>query len=425
MTSSVAYLDYAATSPMPAHVEQAWVAAVHALSATPGNPSALHSGGRAAKRMLEDARETLALSVGAERAEVVFTSGATESVALGVTGVAVAVRRACPQRTIVYLSRADHDAVAHQEKVLHEHGFDVRFFGLDAQGICIIPPTFVEELPYIAVATMPMVSSEIGTIQPIDALVALRNEAPITQVGESLLRLPIIHTDAAQAFQVLNVNFSKLGVDVLSMGGHKLGAPVGTGALVIRRGIPVFADRPGGGHERGIRSGTPDVAGAVALAEALRSVVSTRAAHRGHLAELRDYLLDRLPEGIQPTVPPTVASPAIVHLSIPTTHPEAVLMAMDMAGVMVSAGSACHANVTRPSDMVMAMGRSADQALGVLRVSMGANTTYADLDRFIEALPAAISAGQRLDQRDQRKREIGSSVLPNAPQTANEKEYQQ
>lgn len=413
MTDMV-YLDYAATAPMLPHVQDAWCDAVRALAATPGNPSALHSGGRASKRLLEDARETIAHSLGAERAEVVLTSGATESVALGVSGVARAVRSACPERNIVYLSRADHDAVSHQENPLHEAGFEVRFFELDPNGVCQIGEDFHADMARVAVATMPMVSSELGTYQPVVDLVAARNTAGTTRVGESDLCLPIIHTDAAQALHVLDIDFCASGVDALSFGGHKIGAPVGTGALLIRRGIPVSSDRPGGGHERGIRSGTPDVAGAVALAEACRSVVARREEDRRRLTELRDYLMAALPEGSEPTVPAHVASPGIVHLSIPTTHPEAVLMAMDMAGVMVSAGSACHANVTRPSEMVMAMGRTAEQALGVLRVSMSGQTTRAEIDRFISVLPAAISAGQRLDERDERKRASGSHILPTA-----------
>lgn len=422
-----AYLDYAATAPMLPEVEEAWVAAVHALRAAPGNPAALHGGGRTAKRMLEDARERVGAALGAERAEVIFTSGATESCALGVSGAARGVRARYPQRTGISYSLADHDAVAHQESVLTAAGFDVHAFALDKRGVSLLPAGLEDKLPQTALLTMPLVCSELGTIQPLGELVARVREhvgdcARENGYGPAQEGRPLIHTDAAQALRTHTIDFASMGVDLLSFGGHKIGAPVGVGALLTKRGTPVTTDRPGGGHERGLRSGTPDVAGAVALAAALEHAVSVREAHYAHLKELRDYLLSALHGSgaaseevtvsveraallreVSLTVPAEVASPAIIHLSIPTTHPEAVLMAMDMAGVMVSAGSACHAGVTRPSAMVMAMGRSADQALGVLRVSLGEGSTRADLDRFVAALPAAIRAGQALDARDVRK----------------------
>ena len=159
----------------------------------------------------------------------------------------------------------------------------------------------------------------------------------------------------------------------------------------------MVTDRPGGGHERSIRAGTPDVAGACALAAALTEVVSERAAFAARAADLRAHLLAHLPDGVSPTVGESASCPAIIHLSLPTARPEAVLMAFDMAGIAVSAGSACHAGVTRPSDIVMAMGRTEEQALGVLRVSLGRETTRDDIDAFLSALPAAMRAGAALD----------------------------
>lgn len=162
----------------------------------------------------------------------------------------------------------------------------------------------------------------------------------------------------------------------------------------------MVTDRPGGGHERGIRSGTPDVAGACALASALEFAVEHRLERVQRAQQLRERLISGLPQGVRLSVDPATASAAIIHLLIPTHHPEAVLLAMDMAGVDVSAGSACHAGVTRPSRVVMALGYSENQALGVLRVSTGLETTVEDIDAFLSALPAAIRAGQALDERD-------------------------
>ena len=264
--------------------------------------------------------------------------------------------------------------------------------------------------PGLALVSLALVSSELGTVQPVAGLVAALRAAEGVDEGVTGTTAParplpasraLVHTDAAQALSCLDVDVRGLGVDLLSLGGHKIGAPVGTGVLVVRRGVPLVTDRPGGGHERGLRSGTPDVAGACALAAALRATVAERDRVRALAASLRDRLLAGLPEGVCATIPahtPTV--PTLVHLSLPTRHPEAVLLAMDAAGVLVSAGSACHAGVTRPSAQVMAMGRGEDRALGVLRVSTGPDSTTADIDALLAALPRALEAANALDARD-------------------------
>ncbi|EPI0528106.1 aminotransferase class V-fold PLP-dependent enzyme, partial [Neisseria gonorrhoeae] len=199
---------------------------------------------------------------------------------------------------------------------------------------------------------------------------------------------------------LMDVSYAELGVDLMTVGGHKIGAPAGTGVLVARRGLKIPTDRPGGGHERGIRSGTPDVAGACAFALALEETVAQRQEWQVRAALLRDRLARALPDYARLTVSPDDALASIIHLSIPTSHPEAVLMAMDMADVHVSAGSACHAGVTRPSDVVLALGATEAEALGVLRISTGHDTTEADIDAFVDALERAVLAGQALDSHD-------------------------
>lgn len=419
------YLDHAATTPISDAAFNAWVEAQHALRAAPGNPASLHAGGRTAKRMLEDARERIAHALGAQRAEVVLVSGATESDALGVTGAARAVRAANPQRTHVLLSEIEHDAVGEQSEVLRADGFSVSSLKVAPSGVVDIDRDALAEVhESLALASLALVSSEIGTIQPVGDLAAtlaqLQEQAGSAGAGAASgaasVRAgqgsrPLVHTDAAQAVGVLDVNFTQLGVDLLTLGGHKIGAPVGTGVLLVKRGVSVRTDRPGGGHERGIRSGTPDVAGAAALAAALEDSVNTRESRVAHARGIRDALIDALPHlsaelasTVRLTVSPDIASPAIIHLSIPTAHPEAVLMAMDMAGVAVSAGSACHSGVTRPSAVRLAMGASESEALGVLRVSTAASTTADDIAAFVAALPAAVRTGQALDARDQAPR---------------------
>ena len=385
------YLDHAATTPLRECALEAWTRAQRDLAAHPGNPAALHFGGRRARRMLDDAREQVAAALGADIHEVIFTSGATESDALGVMAAARGMRGRDGVRDLIVVSALEHDAVAHQREVASREGFSWEVLPVDAGGVSILPGVSGHDAPAswdgrLALGSMTLVSSEVGTIQPV------ADFAQLVHASGGL-----VHSDAAQAIPTLDVSFSGLGLDLMSVGGHKVGAPAGIGVLLARRGIPIATDRPGGGHERSIRSGTPDVAGACALGAALAEVVAERAAFAARAASLRAHLLSHLPEGTHPTVGETASSSAIIHLSLPTARPEAVLMAFDMAGIAVSAGSACHAGVTRPSDIVMAMGRTEEQALGVLRVSLGRETTRDDIDAFLSALPAAMRAGAALD----------------------------
>ena len=384
------YLDHAATTPLRECALEAWTRAQRDLSASPGNPAALHFGGRRARRMLEDAREQVGACLGADMHEVIFTSGATESDALGVMAAARGMRGRDGARELIVVSGLEHDAVAHQREVASREGFEWEVLPVDAGGVSELPVTVNGARSSwdgrLALGSMTLVSSEIGTIQPVDEF-ASRVHAD----GG------LAHSDVAQAIATMDVSFRRMGVDLVSVGGHKVGAPAGVGVLVATRGIPMVTDRPGGGHERSIRSGTPDVAGACALAAALDETVRERPAFARRSRELREHLLTHLPLGVEATVGESAASSAIIHLSLPTSRPEAVLMAFDMAGIAVSAGSACHAGVTRPSEIVMAMGRSEEAALGVLRVSLGHDTTRADIDAFLGALPSAIRAGASLD----------------------------
>lgn len=387
------YLDHAGSTPLVPGVRQAWLDAQDALSRRPGNPAALHAGGRSAKRLLEDARERVGAAVGASRAEVVFTSGATESDALALVAASRGMREADAARVDVWMSPVEHDAVHEQGVVLRREGFTPRIFAVNSSGRVEYADLGPAEFERAALMSMTWVCSELGTIEPVCEFASFVHDALVDQA-------PLLHSDAAQAIGYCDVNFAQSGLDLLSIGGHKVGAPVGTGALIVRRGIKMATDRPGGGHERGIRSGTPDVAGACALATALEFAVEHRLERVQRAQKLRERLISGLPQGVRLSVDPATASAAIIHLLIPTHHPEAVLLAMDMAGVDVSAGSACHAGVTRPSRVVMALGYSENQALGVLRVSTGLETTVEDIDAFLRALPAAIRAGQALDERD-------------------------
>ncbi len=383
------YLDHAATTPVRESALQAWVEATRALQESPGNSSAIHGGGRKAKRMLQDARAALADALGADRAEVLFTSGATESVALGVTGAALAKMRRDPKRSRVVTSGVEHPSVAKQKdspagQLLQWTTLPTTFQGLTVVDEDLFPAD-------TALATITQVCSETGVLQPVEELVRIGQAAGFWT-----------HSDATQAVGNVPVSFQESGLDLMSLGGHKFGAPVGTGALLVSRAADIATDRPGGGQERQLRSGTPDVAGAVALSVAATEAVEQLKERTLRHGKLRDQLLAGLPEGVHPTQLAT-SVPSIVHLSVPTTHPEALLMELDRHGVLASAGSACHAGVTRPSEVLLATGRSEAESLGVLRVSFGYNTSPKDVDAFLSALPFAVQAAKQLDALDKRR----------------------
>lgn len=384
--SSAHYLDHAATTPLREGALEAWVRTQRLLAARPGNASSLHAGGRGAKRLLEDARARVAELLGVARHDVVFTSGATESDALGVVGAARGVRARDPRRRRVLLSSLEHPAVAEQAEVLRAWGFTVDLLASDAHGRTELDPlSDADLLAGTALVSICAVNSEIGTLQPLGGAVdALEGSGAL------------LHTDAAQLLQVRPVPRA----DLVSVAGHKIGAPVGVGVLVVPPRVTVLTDRPGGGQERSVRSGTQDVAGAVAFAEALAECVQEREVLASHASALRERLCAGLPPRVRPTVPEEASVPTIVHLTLPTRHPEVLLLAMDRAGVMVSAGSACHAGVARPSQALLALGRGELESMGTLRVSTSLTTTKEDVDAFLAALPGALEAANALDARE-------------------------
>ncbi len=393
------YLDHAATTPLREAALAAWLDAQDRLSRQPGNPSSLHNGGRAARQILEESRGRLAEALDCEPGEVIFTSGATESAALGITGAArfAAQRRPTSRPATVVGSGVDHPAVREQSSVLASYSIGWSELPVDGTGLTCADAESVlsavgDSVPVLA--TLALVCSETGVVQPVQELVDTLRSLP--EAGDSRA---LVHTDATQAVDNMRVSFRELGVDLMTVGGHKFGAPVGTGALVVSRSVSPVTDRPGGGQERKIRSGTQDVAGAAALSVAAAEAQEGALARRVRHAALRDRLLTGLPEGVRPTTDAETV-PSIVHLSLPTRHPEVLLLEMDRAGVCVSAGSACHAGVTRPSPVLLAMGRGEGEALGVLRVSFGSDTTSGDVDRFLAALPSALASAQRMDEYD-------------------------
>ncbi|MFE1644947.1 cysteine desulfurase family protein [Microbacterium sp. P01] len=379
-----AYLDHAATTPLRAEARDAWLAATE----TVGNASSIHGGGQDARRLLEESRERLAVVLDCDPVELVFTSGGTESVNLGLKGLWWS--RPADRDTVV-LPDGEHHATLDSVDWLraHEHA-RVRPVALDAQAR-IDPARFAGACaaPGVALATALAANNEAGTI----------NDARALADGASIAGVPL-HLDAIAVLGHAPLSFrrwradaaSATGLVALSVSGHKVGAPVGIGALVVARSVTPAALLHGGGQQRGLRSGTQDVAGAAAFAVAAELAEAEREAEAERLGGLRRSLW----RGIRSIVPaaellgdPVDRLPGSVHVLFPDAAGDALLFLMDRAGVAVSTGSACQAGVPEPSHVVVAMGRGEAAARSVLRVTLGRTSTAADVEAFLAALPDA------------------------------------
>ena len=390
------YLDHAASAPLRISARDAWVAAASEV----GNASSVHGSGQAARRLLEDAREAVARRLGCEPIEVVFTGGGTESINLALKGLWWA--RAAGRDAVV-LPDGEHHATLDTVSWLGTRGAVVRPVGLDAVGR-IDPVSFAEALgdgPPAALATALVVNNEVGTVQDAAALSTAAAAAGVP-----------LHLDAVGAVGHVPVSFAQwrggasgsAGLVALSLSGHKFGAPVGTGALVVSRHAALAPLLHGGGQQRGLRSGTPDVAGAAALAAALGEASDDLESEGVRLRALAD----RLVAGIRAAIPaaellgdPVGRVPGNVHVLFPGAAGESMLFLLDQAGISVSIGSACQAGVAEPSHVVLALGRDERAARSVLRMTLGATSTDADVDAVLAALPEAYAraSGSRTADR--------------------------
>ncbi|GAB2629312.1 cysteine desulfurase family protein [Prescottella soli] len=381
--SSAVYLDHAATTPMyPATIE-----AMTEIFATVGNASSLHGSGRAARRRIEESRESIAACLGARPSEVIFTSGGTESDNLAVKGIFWARRDADPRRTRILASAVEHHAVldAVEWLVAHE-GAQVTWLPVDASG-AVDPDVVRAELAVhaeeTALVTVMWANNEIGTINPIAQIAAVAAEYDIP-----------MHSDAVQAAAHLPVDFAASGLSALSIAGHKLGGPQGVGALLLGRQVPCVPLLHGGGHERDLRSGTHDTASIVGLASALRITTSDMEARSAELISLRDSLI----EGVRRIAPDAVLNgptgagrlPGNAHFTFPGCEGDSLLMLLDVAGVECSTGSACTAGVASASHVLTAMGVDPAVARGSLRFSLGHTSTERDVEALLSALPQVI-----------------------------------
>lgn len=379
------YLDHAATSPMPPTVRAAFAEAL----AVVGNPSSIHSAGQAARAVLDDARARIAATLGVDAVELTLTGGGTEAVNTGVKGLYWRRQRDATRPVILMTAAEHHATIDAVDWLVANAGAELVTVPVDGAGrmhVTALEDSLVAHGDRVALVTMLAANNEVGTLQPVAdaARLAAAHGVPL-------------HVDAIAAYGQVPLAPLPAGVSALSISAHKVGGPVGVGALVIRRGVDVEPLLHGGGQQRG-RAGTMDAAGAVAFAIAAEEAHASLAERAAHKASLRD----RLAAGIRSRVPEAVLSgalaegalegalPGTVHLRVPGAEGDSLLFLLDQAGFAVSTGSACQAGVPEPSHVLLAMGVSASDARGALRMTLGPETTADDIDALVAALPAAV-----------------------------------
>jgi cysteine desulfurase len=367
-------------------------AMVEQLSLT-GNASSLHTSGRRARRAVEEAREQLAAALGAGPSEVIFTAGGTEADNLAVKGLFWARNDADPRRNRILASSVEHHAVLDSVQWLVEHeGAQVVWLPVDPIGrldLDVLTRLLDDDAAVgsIALITVMWANNEVGTVQPVAEVVELAHRHGIP-----------VHTDAVQAVGVLPVDFAAAGVDCLTVSGHKLGGPVGAGALLARRGLDLVPVLHGGGQERGIRSGTLDAAALRSFAVAAELAVGERPEQARRLAGLRDQLVravqHQVPDAVLRGEPiggedhgrPLTRLPGNAHFTFPGCEGDSLLYLLDARGVECSTGSACQAGVPQPSHVLLAMGVPEQVARGALRFSLGHSSTERDVEALAEAI---------------------------------------
>lgn len=378
------YLDYAATTPL---LPEAKEAMLDVYENDFGNPSSVHAFGRRAREIVEDARDRVAAAIGASPAEIVFTGGGSESTNLALKGAAQKLRG---NGRHVVTSTFEHHAVLDSVEWLGHQGFEVTRVDVSAAGL-VEPAALERSVRNDTIITSVMaVNNEIGTVQDIAALV---------ETARATSKRTVFHTDAVQALGKIPVDVHAWGVDLASFAGHKLGGPKGVGALFVRSHTPLEAVIHGGGQERGLRSGTVNVAGVAAL-----GIATETAAKEVHeVGERVGALRERLLRGILSVAPDTVINghddarvPHIVNVSVPGTDAETLLLLLDRAGIACSSGSACSSGAMEPSHVLLAMGIPREVAKGSLRFSLGRGSTEEDVDALLTALPAAIEQARKV-----------------------------
>jgi len=371
------YLDHAATTPVDPEVAELMA---QVLREVPGNPSSIYAEGRRARALVDRARDEVAQAIGADPAEIVFTSGGTEADNLALRGV-LAAREG--EADGIITSAIEHHAVLDTARDLAAHGrARVTVLAVDRDGRVAPESVGAAIDARTALVSVMHGNNEIGTLQPVDEIGAVCRSRGVA-----------FHSDAVQTVGALEIDVRAMPVDLLSVNAHKFYGPKGVGALYVRRGTRIATVQTGGGQEKGRRTGTENVAGIVGLGAAMRLAMARRAAESARQAALRDRLIAgvkaRIPDAIL-TGHPAERLPNNASFCFSGTQGEALVVSLDLEGFSVSSGSACTSGDTEPSHVLLALGLPRDVAQGSLRVTLGRDTTEHDVDAFLAALPPIV-----------------------------------
>ncbi|HUF52446.1 MAG TPA: cysteine desulfurase family protein [Dehalococcoidia bacterium] len=377
------YLDHAATTPLDPRVLEAMMPY---LTMAWGNPSSLYAEAQDARRGLDASRATLAGFLGCRPNDIIVTSGGSESDNLALRGAAWAGRRA-GRGDHVITTAIEHHAVLHAAERLEQEGFRVTYLGVDGEGFIDLAELEAAVGEDTVLVSVMYVNNEVGTIQPLAGAVrAVKEKNPKT----------VFHTDAVQAAGLLDLSVDGLGVDLLSIAAHKFYGPKGVGALYVRPRTAVLAQQLGGSQERSRRAGTENVAGVVGMAAALQLAYDELDSRTAHYRLLRDKLLYGIPERVPQmhvTGPTNLSKRAANNASFcfEFIEGEPILMALDLAGVACSSGSACTSGSLEPSHVLTAMGIPEDLARGSMRLTVGTDNTPEQIDYVLDTLPGIVS----------------------------------
>jgi cysteine desulfurase len=370
------YLDNAATTPVDPRVLEAMLP--H-LGGRRGNPSSLHASGAAAREAVEEAREQIAELIGAAPDEILFTSGGTESDNLAILGLA---RAAPPAKRHEVVSRVEHAAVRESARRLESEGFEVSWVRVGSDGM-VDPAEFANALrPETALAAMIWANNEVGSVEPMEELAQICAERGVP-----------LHADAVQAAGRLTLDIGKVPVSSLALSGHKLYGPQGVGALYVREGVSLDPLLYGGGQERGLRSGTENVAAIVGLGAAARLAREEMSERVRHEEELRDRILAGVTKisGVRVNGHPRKRLSNNVHLIVEGVEAEGLVLFLDALGYEIGSGSACASGGHKASPVLLAMGRDEREAFSAVRITVGKDNTAGEVEGFLEAFSMATS----------------------------------
>jgi cysteine desulfurase len=371
------YLDHAATTPVDPEVAEAMT---RVLRETHGNPSSIYAEGRAARALVDDAREQVAEAIGAHPSEIVFTSGGTEADNLALRGRL----KVDDGRDGLVTSAIEHHAVIDTARDLAGHGqARLSVIGVDRHGL--VDPEAIREAidERTSLVSVMHANNEIGTIEPIEAIGVICRERGVA-----------FHSDAVQSVGALPFDVREIAVDLVSINAHKFYGPKGVGALFVRRGTRLATIQTGGGQEKGRRTGTENVAGVVGLGAAMRIARSRQATEGARQSRLRDRIIAGVVgriDGAVLTGHPTRRLPNNASFCIPGTEGESLIVGLDLEGFSVSSGSACTSGETEPSAVLLALGLDRELAKGSLRVTVGRATTEQQADAFVDALARVVT----------------------------------